>query len=131
MTDTDEAALARAAKEAFLIYDQLVDMRENVRHISDLPGITAFLEQFNERIAEVREVVGGDPAILKTLQFLKPVDTDVSGSEYPSAIIDGKRGQFMVTSGVLMNALKNFMRLYLSDADRERLGAGEILGRRS
>jgi len=129
MGDGDERALARAAKEAFLIHDQLADMRDNVRHISDLPGITAFLDQFNERIAEVRAVVAGDPAIHKTLQFLKPIDTDVSGSEYPSAIIDGKRGQFMVTSGVLMKALESFMRLYLTDADRERLGAGAILAR--
>lgn len=129
-SEADQAALGRAAKEAFLIYDQLVDMRENVRHISDLVGITSFLQQFNERIGEVRAVVGADRSILKTLQFLQPVDTDVSGSEYPSAIIDGKRGQFMVASGILMNALKNFMRLYLSDADRARLDADEILRRR-
>lgn len=129
MSDVDERALARAAKEAFLIHDQLADMRVNVQHVSDLTGITAFLQQFNERIDEVRAVVAPDPAILKTLQFLRPIDTDVSGSEYPSAIIDGKRGQFLVVSGVLMTALKNFMRLYLADSDRERLGAAEILRR--
>jgi hypothetical protein len=129
MSEVDERALARAAKEAFLIHDQLADMRVNVQHVSDLTGITAFLRQFNERIDEVRAVVAPDPAILKTLQFLRPIDTDVSGSEYPSAIIDGKRGLFLVVSGVLMTALKNFMRLYLGDTDRERLGAAEILRR--
>jgi hypothetical protein len=129
MSEVDEPALARAAKEAFLIHDQLADMRVNVQHVSDLTGITAFLRQFNERIDEVRAVVAPDPAILKTLQFLRPIDTDVSGSEYPSAIIDGKRGLFLVVSGVLMTALKNFMRLYLGDTDRERLGAAEILRR--
>ncbi len=129
MSEVDERALTRAAKEAFLIHDQLADMRVNAQHVSDLPGITAFLRQFNERIDEVRAVVAPDPAILKTLQFLRPIDTDVSGSEYPGAIIDGKRGQFLVVSGVLMTALKNFMRLYLSDTDRDRLGAAEILRR--
>lgn len=128
---SDEAALARSAKEAFLVYDQLLDMRENVRHISDLTGIVAFVMQFNAKLEEVRDVVRRDPTILKSLQFLRPIDPDVSGSEYPSAIIDGKRGQFMVQSGVLMNGLKNFMRLYMTDADRDRLDATPILSRAS
>ena len=119
-----------AAKRAFLVYDQLADMRENARHICDLPGIVGFIEQFNAKTGEIRAVVSADSEILASLAFLRPIDADVSESEYPSAIIDGKRGQFMVASGVLMNALMNFTRLYLSTEDHDRLGAGEILRRK-
>ncbi len=123
---TGPPRLAMSAKEAFLVYDQLAAMRGNARHICDLPGIVAFIEEFNAKTEEVRRVVSGDPAVLSTLDFLRPIDADVSGSEYPSAIINGKRGRFMVSSGLLMNALKNFMRLYLEDDDRTRLGADKI-----
>ena len=118
-----------AAKRAFLIHDQLADLRQNARHICDLPGIVAFVRQFNAKMEEVRTVVAADESIVAALAFLRAIDDDVSESEYPSAIIDGKRGLFMVASGVLMNTLENFMRLYMADDDRARLGADEVLRR--
>ena len=118
--------LTTAAREAYLIHSQLADMRENVRHITDLDGIRVFVQQFNVKMAEVREVLAGEPSIVKTLGFLEPISTDTSSSEYPSAIIDGKRGLFMVASGVLMDALVNYMRLHLSEEERERFGAARL-----
>ena len=114
------------AREAYLIHSQLADMRENVRHITDLEGILTFVRQFNVKMAEVRKVLAAEPVIVRTLEFLSAIEEDVSTSEYPSAIIDGKRGLFMVASGVLMDALVNFMRLHLSEDDRERFGATRL-----
>ncbi len=121
MSENTEPTNAAAAREAFLLHDQLANMRENARHLNDLEGMAAFVQQFNDKVEEVRRVVARDPLLLQTLDFLRPIAPETKGSEYPSAIIDGKRGQFMVASGILMNALENFMRLYLSDEDRERL----------
>jgi hypothetical protein len=114
-----------AAKQAFLIYEQLQNMRRNVRHISSLDGIAHFIELFNVKTEEINSVLANDPAMLETISFLKPIDTNVQQSEYPSAIIDGKRGQFMVISGVLMTALRNFMRFYLTKEDQEKFGLTE------
>lgn len=119
------AAFDHAAKKAYLLYDQLRDMRRNVRHVSSLDGIAHFIHMANRKTEQIKAVLKLDADVVETLVFLEPIDANTSQSEYPSAIIDGKRGQFMVISGVLMGALRNFMRLYLSEQDRANFAITE------
>ncbi len=122
MSDPD---LGRAARKAWFFIEQLKNMRANIQHITSLEGIAHFVGMFNDKAREIRELLAHDPLLLETLDFLKPISPDTSGSEYPSDIIVGKRGQFMVDSGLLIKALESFVKMYIDEADRRRLGIPE------
>lgn len=101
-----------ACKRAELYLRQLEAMREDVRQITSLEGIAAFVQMFNRRLHEIQQLLALDPEVSQSVEFLEPLRPDIQESEYPSAIIDGKRGIFMVNSGVLLSALRDFIRLH-------------------
>jgi hypothetical protein len=109
------------AKRAYLMHEHIVQMRENAQHISSLEGVKEFVEMFNATTDECRELLAADPVILESIGFLQPISAETKSSEYPSAIIDGKRGQFMVNSSILLSALKSFVKFHLPQEEREKL----------
>lgn len=113
--------LSDKAKRAYLTHEHIVQMRANVQHISSLEGIKDFIEMFNATTEECRELLGADPTILESIGFLQPISSETKSSDYAAAIIDGKRGQFMVNSSILLSALKNFVKFHLSPEEREKL----------
>lgn len=114
--------LATTAKKAYLMHQHLLQLRDNVAHITTLEGIASFVEMFNRTTEECREVLAADEAILDSIRFLDPVSPDTKSSDYASAIIDGKRGQFMVNSSVLLSALASFVKFYLPAEEQQKLG---------
>ena len=113
--------LGDKAKQAYLMHEHIVQMRGNVQHVSSLEGIKDFVEMFNATTGECRELLAADPAILESIDFLQPISSETKSSEYPAAIIDGKRGQFMVNSSILLSALKSFVKFHLPPEEREKL----------
>ena len=113
--------LSDRAKRAYLIHEHIVQMRSNVQHVSSLEGIKNFVEMFNATTDECRELLSVDPTILESIGFLRPITSETRSSEYPTAIIDGKRGQFMVNSSILLSALKSFVKLHMLPEDSEKL----------
>jgi hypothetical protein len=118
----EPSPLAATAKRAYLMHQHLLQLRENAQHISTLEGIRSFVEMFNRTSDECRELLAADPAILESISFLNPVHPDTTSSDYASAIIDGKRGQFMVNSSVLLSALASFVKFHLPAEEQTRLG---------
>ena len=98
-------------KKANLYLRQLNAMREDSRHITTLEGIAGFVQMFNRRQEETKQLLSQDPEISQSIELLEPLSAETQESEYPSAIIDGKRGSFMVNSGVLIAALQDFIEL--------------------
>jgi len=119
---TEPGALASTARKAYLMHQHLLQLRDNVQHITTLEGIRSFIEMFNKTTAECRELLAADDAILESIRFLTPVDPGTKSSDYASAIIDGKRGQFMVSSSVLVSALACFVRFHLPAEEQQKLG---------
>lgn len=117
----DPNALADTARRAWLVHQHLLQLRANVQHVSSLEGIRSFVEMFNRITEECRALLEADEAILESIRFLKPIDPDTKGNDYASAIIDGKRGQFMVNSSVLISALVSFVRFHLPEEEQEKL----------
>lgn len=113
--------LSEQAKRAYLMYEHIVQMRANAQHISSLEGVKDFVEMFNATTNECHELLAADPIILESIGFLQPISAETKSSEYPSAIIDGKRGQFMVNSSILLSALKSFVKFHLPAEERENL----------
>jgi hypothetical protein len=113
--------LSDQAKRAYLMHEHIVQMRANAQHISSLDGIKEFVEMFNATAGECRELLAADPIILESIRFLQPIRAETKSSEYPAAIIDGKRGQFMVNSSILLSALKSFVKFHLPPEEREKL----------
>ncbi len=97
-------------KKAELYIEQMEAMRENCRHITSLEGVASFIKMFNKRLNEIKDLLSADPVVLQSVEILEPLSPDTEESEYPAAIIEGKLGQFMVHSGVLLTALKNFIK---------------------
>jgi hypothetical protein len=118
---SEPSALASTARKAYLMHQHLLQLRDNVQHITTLEGIRSFIEMFNRTTEECRELLGADDAILESIRFLSPVDSGTKSSDYASAIIDGKRGQFMVNSSVLLSALASFVKFHLPAEEREKL----------
>ena len=113
--------LSELAKRAYLMHEHIVQMRGNVQHISSLEGIESFVEMFNETTNECRELLEADSTILESIAFLRPISPETKSSEYPAAIIDGKRGEFMVNSSVLLSALKSFVKFHLPKEEQDQL----------
>jgi len=117
----DPSALADTARRAWLLHQHLLQLRANAQHITSLEGVKSFVEMFNRTTEECRALLAADEAILESFRFLTPIDPDTRGNDYASAIIDGKRGQFMVSSSVLISALTSFVRFHLPEEEREKL----------
>lgn len=113
--------LSDQAKRAYLMHEHLVQMRKNAQYISSLEGIKEFVEMFNVTTGECHELLAADPTILESIGFLRPISPETKSSEYPAAIIDGKRGQFMVNSSILLSALKSFVKFHLPPEEQEKL----------
>lgn len=103
------------------MHEHIVQMRGNAQYISSLEGVRSFIDMFNATTDECRELLEADPVILDSIGFLKPIDAATNSSEYATAIIDGKRGQFMVNSSILLSALKSFVKFHLPEKDRKKL----------
>jgi hypothetical protein len=100
----------------------LLQLRENAQYITSLEGIRNFVGMFNRTTEECQALLGADGEILESIRFLAPIDPATRGNDYASAIIDGKRGQFMVNSSVLLSALQSFVKFHLPAEEQEKLG---------
>ena len=60
---TDDIKLA--AKKAYLIFDQLKNMRRNVRHITSLDGIKHFITMANNKAEDltIKKLTWGNPTM--------------------------------------------------------------------
>jgi len=121
-TMSDPVDLGATAKKAYLMHQHLLQLRANVEHITTLEGIRSFIEMFNRTTEDCRALLAADETILESIRFLTPVETGTRSSDYASAIIDGKRGQFMVNSSVLLSALASFVKFHLPTEERTKLG---------
>jgi hypothetical protein len=120
MSESDE--LVATARKAYLMHQHLLQLRANVQHITTLEGIQSFIEMFNRTTEECRKLLAADAAILESIRFLSPVEPGTKSSDYASAIIDGKSGQFMVNSSVLLSALTSFVKFHLPSEEQAKLG---------